>query len=87
MSFASRIGSAVFLGQAILIAASGYWVSGRIEQSVLNSSARSHAMFMEGVIGPHVQELANEQGLSASSSAELSELDRKSTRLNSSHRL
>ena len=64
-------GACVMSVGAIII---GAWVSQRIENGVVQNSAVSAALYMEGFISPLSQELAAEDGLSEPARAALQEI-------------
>ena len=60
------------LSLAVTTTILGWWISGRISEGILQRSAESGALFMQSVLEPHIQALAEDRPLSH---AELRELE------------
>lgn len=67
--------SIVVMGSATLIV--GNWVSGRIENAVVQNSANSAALYMESILAPLSQELAHSDQLSEPAARAVTELFQK----------
>ncbi len=74
LSLARRAAVVAFVGQSLLATVLGYWISGRIQESVLLQAAQTSSLLLESLIGPHVQDLAHGPELSPAAAASLREL-------------
>lgn len=74
LDFTRKLAVAAIVGQSLIAAASGHWISERIQSGVLQNSARTNSVLLESLIGPLVQDLVNADTLSPGTQATLREL-------------
>ena len=73
-SLATQFTLAAALVIVVTMTILGSWVAARIESGVASNIAAAAALYMDGFIEPHVQELASSDVLSPASRRALSEL-------------